>query len=44
MAGFMMWEWSIYKPGPGDKGYSPDDKPAEKVLRDYLAKGPWEVK
>ena len=44
MAGFMMWEWSIYKPGPGDKGYSPDDKPAEKVLRDWLAKGPWEVK
>ena len=44
MAGFMLWEWSIYNGGPNDKSYTPEGKPAEKVLRGWLAKGPWEVK
>jgi hypothetical protein len=27
-----------------DKLFSPQNKPAEKVLSEWLAKGPWEVK
>jgi hypothetical protein len=41
LGGFMMWEWP-----PGDaepKGYTPKGKPAEKVLRDWMAKKPWVV-
>lgn len=44
LAGFMIWEWSPGPGGPADRNYSPEGKPAEKVLRDWLAKGPWEVK
>jgi len=47
-AGFMIWEWA---PGDGGKGtedekrgYTPENKPAEKVLREYFAKPRWEVK
>jgi len=41
--GFMIWEWP---PGPGgndDRGYTPEAKPAEKVLREWLAKPRWQV-
>lgn len=48
LGGFMMWEWS---PGDPDwrnedytKGYTPEGKPAEKVLREWLAKPRWEVR
>ena len=30
--------------GPTNRSYTPKGKPAEKVLKDWLAKGPWEVK
>lgn len=41
LGGFMIWEWP---PGPGDeKGYTPKGKPAEQVLREWLAKKPWVV-
>lgn len=45
MAGFMIWEWEPFSDGgPQNRSYTPKAKPAEKVLRDYLEKGPWEVK
>lgn len=44
LAGFMIWEWALGDVPPGDKGYSPQGKAAEKVLTEWLAKGPWEVK
>ena len=43
LGGFMIWNW---KPGDGgvhDKDYTPENKPAEAVLREWLAK-PWESK
>ncbi len=40
MGGFMMWEWPPSEGGPKDKGYTPKNKPAERVLKDWLAK-PW---
>jgi hypothetical protein len=41
LGGFMMWEWP---PGePEEKGYTPKGKPAEQVLRDWMAKKPWVV-
>lgn len=42
-AGFMMWAWTPNASGPDDRGYSPEGKPAEQVLRKWLAKGPWQV-
>ena len=35
--------------GPGDggtkdRGYTPEDKPAERVMRDWLAKPRWQVR
>lgn len=45
LGGFSIWEWS---PGDGkgehERGYTPEGKPAEQVLRDWLAKPAWEVK
>jgi hypothetical protein len=41
LGGFMMWEWT---PWPSERGYSPEGKPAEKVLREWMAKEPWKVK
>jgi hypothetical protein len=44
MAGFMIWEWEPGAPGgPTNRSYTPKGKPAEKVLREWLGKGPWEV-
>jgi hypothetical protein len=41
LGGFMMWDWT---PGPPEeKGYTPKGKPAEAVLKQWLAKKPWTV-
>lgn len=44
LAGFSIWEWKPDGGGPDDKGYTPKGKPAEKVLRDALAKPAWDVR
>jgi hypothetical protein len=44
LGGFSIWEWTPGDGGPSDAGYTPENKPAEKVLREWLAKKPWEVK
>jgi len=41
--GFMIWAWDPNGGGPNDRGYTPHGKPAEEVLRQWLAKGPWKV-
>lgn len=38
--GFIIWEWTPGDGGPDNRGYTPENKPAEKVLREWLAK-PW---
>jgi hypothetical protein len=40
LGGFSMWEWTPGDGGPEDRGYTPENKPAERVLREWLAK-PW---
>jgi hypothetical protein len=40
LGGFSVWEWPADGGGTEDKGYTPKGKPAEKVLREWLAK-PW---
>jgi hypothetical protein len=40
----MMWEWPPGEGGPDDRGYTPQNKPAEATLRSWLAKKPWTVK
>lgn len=37
LGGFMIWEWPPGEGGPDDRGYTPEGKPAEKVLREWLA-------
>jgi hypothetical protein len=44
LGGFSVWEWTPGDGGPKDSGYTPENKPAEKVLRDWLAKPRWDVK
>jgi hypothetical protein len=39
LLGVIWWEWSDAPGGPGDYGYSPRGKPAEKVLRQWLSAG-----
>ena len=41
--GFMIWEWPPGNGGPDDRNYTPEAKPAEKVLREWLAKPRWKV-
>jgi hypothetical protein len=41
--GFMIWEWPPGNGGPEDRNYTPEAKPAEKVLREWLAKPRWQV-
>ena len=41
--GFLMWSWTPNASGPNDRGYTPEGKPAEQVVRQWLAKGPWQV-
>ncbi len=40
LGGFMIWEWTPGDGGTEDKGYTPENKPAEQVLKQWLAK-PW---
>lgn len=44
LGGFSVWEWPVGDGGENDGGYTPENKPAEQVLKDYLAKPRWEVK
>ena len=44
LGGFMIWEWTPGDGGPNDKGYTPENKPAEAVLREWLARPRWQVK
>lgn len=44
LGGFMIWEWPPESGGSSDKGYIPKGKPAEAVLREWLAKEPWMVR
>jgi hypothetical protein len=43
LGGFMIWNWEPGDGGEKDKGYTPENKPAEKVLRTWMAK-PWDGK
>lgn len=38
LGGFSIWEWDPDGGGPKDRGYTPKGKPAEQVLRAWLAK------
>lgn len=40
LGGFCVWEWSPGDGGAEDRGYTPEGKPAEKVLREWIVK-PW---
>jgi hypothetical protein len=44
LGGFMIWEWSLGDVPADDKGFSPQNKPANKVLSEWLAKPPWVAK
>ncbi len=44
LGGFSVWEWTPGDGGPEDRGYTPENKPAEGVLREWLAKEAWEVR
>jgi len=39
LMGVIWWEWRDSNGGPGDYGYTPKNKPAEQVLRRWLAAG-----
>jgi hypothetical protein len=42
--GFMIFEWPAGdNGGPQDRGYTPFNKPAEQVLKQWLAKPAWKV-
>ena len=43
LGGFMMWEWPPGEAGTEDRGYTPQGKPAEDVLKHWLAKPAWKV-
>jgi hypothetical protein len=44
LGGFMIWEWTPGDGGPKDRGYTPEGKPAEAVVKEWLAKPRWDVK
>jgi hypothetical protein len=44
LGGFSIWEWTPGEGGPDDAGYTPENKPAEHVLREWFAKERWEVR
>jgi len=44
LGGFSVWEWTPGEGGADNRGYTPEGKPAEEVLREWFAKGPWTVK
>lgn len=37
LLGVIWWEWPASPGGPGDFGYTPKNKPAQQVLRQWLA-------
>ena len=39
LLGVIWWEWTSEPGGPGDFNYTPRNKPAEQVLRDWFAAG-----
>jgi len=41
-AGFFTWEWTTNGDADG-KGYTPEGKPAEAVLKTWFAKERWDV-
>jgi hypothetical protein len=43
LGGFMIWQWTPNAGGPRDRGYTPEGKPAERVLKEWLAKPRWKV-
>ena len=43
LGGFSIWEWTPDGGGPEDRGYTPRGKPAEITLREWLARGAWDV-
>jgi len=44
LGGLMIWEWPPGDGGPEDRGYTPENKPAEQVLRAWFAKDRWKVR
>lgn len=44
LGGFSIWEWTPGDGGTEDPGYTPENKPAEQVLREWFAKPRWQVK
>jgi len=44
LGGFSIWEWPPGEGGEDNRGYTPKNKPAEKVLREWMAKPRWDVK
>ncbi len=44
LGGFMIWEWPPDQGGDDNRGYTPRGKPAESVLRHWLAQPRWPVK
>lgn len=44
LGGFSVWEWTPGEGGPDHRGYTPENKPAEQVLREWLSKPRWKVK
>ena len=43
LGGFMIWEWTPGDGGESDRGYTPEGKPAEAVLREWFGKERWGV-
>lgn len=44
LGGFMLWEWTPGDGGENDRGYTPENKPAEQVAREWFARERWQVK
>ena len=43
LGGFSVWEWPPGEGGRQNRGYTPEGKPAEQVLREWMAKPRWQV-
>jgi hypothetical protein len=43
LGGFSIWEWTPDDGGSENRGYTPKNKPAEQVLREWLKKPRWDV-
>jgi hypothetical protein len=44
LGGFLVWEWTPGDGGPDHRGYTPEGKPAEQVVREWFAKPRWPVR